>query len=381
GRSLARLVELWDYEGSLSAEERRKIRGALLREVGRMYRQLALQQGAAAAGGGVAVSYGRGAGPSWEEAFAQVMTAQQQTTAALLDLLAQCQAALDELRFQAGFAGTATAAGGYPYGDGGSMAAGGGGGEVEAAGGGGEGRGGAGARRALLLLREAEAEEERQRAMRREREEVLAEFREAALLRSRRSPARPALKPALKSALKRPTSQSQPHNNQPDGDGGGSSSEAAPVCMDMEGALEDAGPSSSSFPSSSQQQQQPLLQRRGSLSPSSFSRWRSARSSPTPPEVLERLERARKGVVAGPVKRPVTPGPASAAATPAVPEAAGAAAAAGTGTGTAVRARSAPLPYERRAMSVDRARPHQQQHQQQQQRAGSMAGEEEVASE
>ena len=94
-RSLTRLVELWDYEGGMGAEvrrlwvrfqarlvlpaahmccvssmlhrlmlacavqERRKIRGALLREVGRMYRQSRAAQGA-------------GRSPGWEDAFAQV---------------------------------------------------------------------------------------------------------------------------------------------------------------------------------------------------------------------------------------------------------------------------------------------------------------------
>ncbi|GLC68628.1 hypothetical protein PLESTF_000716600 [Pleodorina starrii] len=239
GRSLSRLLDLWDYEGLLSTEERRKIRGALLREVGRMYRQLKAQQPAAAR-----------TGPTWEEAFAQVMTAQQQTTAALLDLLTQCQLATDELVRSMAVAGPEGGAG-------------------AAAGGSGRDEGRHGAARALLL-QEAEADVERNRAMRREREEVLTEFRNTAMNRSRASPMRPALRPVLKSSLKR-TSQPTPKASGSAAasyyDGGGS-----------DGAENDD-------------------RRSPSPSRSAPPRWQSARSSPLAPEAVERLMRARRGVV------------------------------------------------------------------------------------
>ncbi|GLI67412.1 hypothetical protein VaNZ11_011607 [Volvox africanus] len=233
GRSLARLVDMWDYESYLTVEERRKIRGALLREVGRMFRQLKVQQPASSR-----------ALPSWEEAFAQVMTAQQQTTAMLLDLLTQCQLAIDELlRSMAGplgrgcndmFTGL----------DGGPGTAGGSGGvEVRA-----------------LLLREAEAEMERHRAMRREREEVLAEFRDTAIKQFRSSPLRSAQRPALKSSLKR---TSQPFSRR-----GGSG--------DVDGGSDGA-----------EDRQSPR---------SAPPRWQSARSSPLAPDAVKRIMRARQGV-------------------------------------------------------------------------------------
>ena len=92
--------------------------------------------------------------------------AQQQTTAALLDLLAQCQAALDELlRSMAATAGPHTSSWS-------AAAAAVGGSGVQGAG----GVGGEGAGRARLL-REAEEDAERQLALRMEREGAMADMR------------------------------------------------------------------------------------------------------------------------------------------------------------------------------------------------------------
>ncbi|GIL82713.1 hypothetical protein Vretifemale_11546, partial [Volvox reticuliferus] len=233
GRSLARLVDMWDYESFLTTEERRKIRGALLREVGRMFRQLKVQQPASSR-----------ALPSWEEAFAQVMTAQQQTTAMLLDLMTQCQLAIDELlRSMAGTLGRGSNDA-FTGLDGGPGTAGGSGGaEVRA-----------------LLLREAEADMERHRAMRREREEVLAEFRDTALKQSRSSPSRTAQRPALKSSLKRTTKPLSRLGDSGDGDGG------------SDGAEDRQSPRSAP------------------------PRWQSARSSPLAQDAVKRIMRARQGV-------------------------------------------------------------------------------------
>ncbi|EFJ41501.1 hypothetical protein VOLCADRAFT_98490 [Volvox carteri f. nagariensis] len=233
GRSLSRLVDMWDYEALLTAEERRKIRGALLREVGRMYRQLRAQQPVASR-----------ALPTWEEAFAQVMTAQQQTTAMLLDLMTQCQLAIDELvRTMAAPLGHRT--NDAPVGADGGVGM-----------GGSEGRDSARA----LLLREAEADEERHRAMRREREEVLAEFRDTALKHLRGSPVRPALRSVLKSSLKRTMQPPPKHGYEGDAESG----------SDNDG--------------------------RHSPSHSAPPKWQSARSSPPAPEAVERLMRARRGI-------------------------------------------------------------------------------------
>ncbi|GIL55169.1 hypothetical protein Vafri_10769 [Volvox africanus] len=234
GRSLARLVDMWDYESFLTVEERRKIRGALLREVGRMFRQIKVQQPASSR-----------ALPSWEEAFAQVMTAQQQTTAMLLDLLTQCQLAIDELlRSMAGPLGRGSNDA-FTGLDGGPGTAGGSGGvEVRA-----------------LLLREAEADMERHRAMRREREEVLAEFRDTAIKQLRSSPSRSAQRPALKSSLKRTSKPlSRPGGGDGDGDGG------------SDGAEDRQSPHSAP------------------------PRWQSARSSPLAQDAVKRIMRARQGV-------------------------------------------------------------------------------------
>ncbi|KXZ54911.1 hypothetical protein GPECTOR_4g983 [Gonium pectorale] len=148
---------MWDYEGSLGLEERRKIQGALLREVGRMYRQNKAQQPSESAGA-------RGK-PGWEEAFAQVMTAQQQTTAALLDLLSQCQTAIDELLM--GMAVAHGAADGMNRAEASQLSS--------------SGAAGSGASESRVarerLLRDAQADTERNRQMRQERENVLVEFR------------------------------------------------------------------------------------------------------------------------------------------------------------------------------------------------------------
>ncbi|KAL6764938.1 hypothetical protein V8C86DRAFT_3022064, partial [Haematococcus lacustris] len=83
-----RLLELWDYEASLSAQERSTIQAALRREVGRR-RDMAQQAGRGVPSGSHAAS-----AASWDSAYAEVMLAQQQSTAQLLDLLTVAQAQL-----------------------------------------------------------------------------------------------------------------------------------------------------------------------------------------------------------------------------------------------------------------------------------------------
>ncbi|KAG2451177.1 hypothetical protein HYH02_003784 [Chlamydomonas schloesseri] len=275
GRSLTRLVAMWDYEGGLGAEERRKIRGALLREVGRMYRQSRAAQGG-----------GRSQPPTWEDAFAQVMLAQQQTTAALLDLLAQCQMAQDEL-LQSMAATTTTTTTTTTT----SWSAAGGGGQES-----GGGAGGEGAARARLL-REAEDDAERRLALRMEREGAMADMRRAA-----------AARPTLKSALKRTAHQRQSAD--------GAAMEAAAARRSGSGAggsqrsREEGDDEGAALMGEISDEEEGMLARRRRQSPSP-PRWQSARSSPPPPEAVERLMRARRGVVASPARAGAAPAPRS----------------------------------------------------------------------
>ncbi|KAG1666911.1 hypothetical protein FOA52_005971 [Chlamydomonas sp. UWO 241] len=67
-----KVLEMWDYEGSLTSQERRLIEGALRREVCRDFQRMKGDGGAA---------------PTWDDAFAQVMLAQGHTTAQLMELM------------------------------------------------------------------------------------------------------------------------------------------------------------------------------------------------------------------------------------------------------------------------------------------------------
>ncbi|KAL3153975.1 hypothetical protein ABBQ32_013531 [Trebouxia sp. C0010 RCD-2024] len=70
------LLEMWDYEGSLLMQERKAICQALSREVARMQRSAALN----------ADSLTARQRQSWEDAFAQVMLAQQESIARLMSM-------------------------------------------------------------------------------------------------------------------------------------------------------------------------------------------------------------------------------------------------------------------------------------------------------
>ncbi|KAL4442948.1 hypothetical protein ABPG77_008439 [Micractinium sp. CCAP 211/92] len=81
GRGVGRMLQQWDYEGSLGQQERDAICLAIRREVGRRHRKLA------AAG-----RKAEDSGKLWQQALAQVMLLQQETIASLMGLLETARA-------------------------------------------------------------------------------------------------------------------------------------------------------------------------------------------------------------------------------------------------------------------------------------------------